>query len=74
MKRKDRPKNIPLLIAIARRGWSFSKTACLAGIDKNTLSKLLCNRQDATPATQEKLAKALGVPSAQLFPVEVNRE
>ena len=74
MQRRDRPKNIPLISAIAQLGWSYSKTAGLAGIDKTTLSKLICQRQDATPATQEKLAKVLGVQAADIFPAEVRRD
>ncbi len=68
--RKDRPKNIALVAAIARLGFSNQKTARLAGIDRSTLSKLVCQRQDAAPTTQRKLARVLGVTPADLFPVE----
>lgn len=66
--RPVRPKNIPLLVAMCEKGHSNRSLAKAADISPGHFSKLLNQRFSPTAYTRAKIAHALDVPEAQLFP------
>lgn len=71
MKRRIRPKQIPLLVALAQRGLTARRFAAMAALNPATISSVLNQRQDPTPETRAKIAKALGVNVDDIFPAQV---
>ena len=58
----------PLRLARILRGLSQSDVEDAAGLPPTVLSKLETGTRTADPATRERLAMALDVPAAVLFP------
>jgi len=61
MNRRQRPKNIELLVLMGKRGWTGRMLAAAAGVSDITVSRLLNRRATAKPETTARLAQALGV-------------
>ena len=70
MDRRQRPKNIELLVLMGKRGWTGRMLAAAAGVADITVSRLLNQRATAKPETVAKLAQALGVSPESLHLVE----
>ncbi len=52
----------------AERGWTVRRLAEESGVDKNTISEAERGLRKPNPITMHKLARALGVEVADLFP------
>lgn len=60
-------KNPQLAYHLALRGWTSRRLADQANVHHTTVSALLNERQDPTPATAKRIARALGVKVGDIF-------
>lgn len=68
MRTESKKRNIPLLVKMAEAGVNATDLAAKSGISKATLSRLLCQRCDASAETLKRLSKILGCNPADLVP------
>lgn len=61
-------RNLALAIAVVRDGRRKYLIAADAHVPPASFSAILSGRLRPTPATQERIAKALGVPVEEIFP------
>ena len=57
--KKGRIKNGQLAAALAKSGMSQYDVAAQAGVHRNTICRLLCQRQAPKPETAQRIATAL---------------
>lgn len=67
MKHRRRIRNANLLAAMARTGHNATSLAAATCLSPITISALVNRRRDPHPSTAAAIARALGVPAAELF-------
>jgi len=66
--KKPRRKHKALWAAIGRRGLPQTDIALSAGVSRETLCRLVNDRQEPTPETARRVAKALGTTVGKIWP------
>jgi transcriptional regulator with XRE-family HTH domain len=53
-----------------RKGWSLADASGLTGLSRVYLSRVERNLREPSPTMKVRIARGLGVPVAELFPVQ----
>jgi transcriptional regulator with XRE-family HTH domain len=53
-----------------RQGWSLADSSGLTGLSRVYLSRVERNLREPSPTMKVRIARGLGVPVAELFPVQ----
>lgn len=66
--RRVRDRNVHLVLAMVERRHSNRTLAVATGVGEQTISRAVNKRQEPTPETKSRIARALGKTVRELFP------